>query len=235
MKKYAGKIMKWALVPLVVVVMGIICITAWQPAQAALTMTTAIDTIDAWQAVVAGTLVDGTPDSISDSYSTILYIELVPIEDNVATDGAEVIVEISYADDLYIELVKLKATAETPLADDLDEGGGVTAGDTTITLTDESVGDLDVIGRRIFIYDTGAIANSEVVRVKSVNAGTNTLTLAQDVLNNHDDAETVHDRVDQWAIKIPFGAAYVRTIINNVDADHDYAFTTRISKVTALN
>lgn len=194
------------------------------------TMTTSIDTIDAWQAVTAGTLVDGAGDSISDSYATMLYIELAPIE-AVATDGAEVIVEISYADDLWVELVKFKATAETAGADDLDEGGGATAGDAAITLTDATTDDFDVVGRRWLIWDTGAVANSEVVRT-DVLAG-NVVTLAQDLLNNHDDAEPVYDRVDQWVVRIPFGAAYVRTLINNVDADCDCAFTTRISKVTA--
>ena len=197
---------------------------------AAPTMTTAIDTIDAWQAVTAGTCVDGTADSISDSYSTILYIELAPIE-AVATDGAEVIVEISYADDLWIEYRQFKGTAETPGSDDLDEGGGASAGDATITLSDATTDDFDVIGRRWLIYDTGNLSNSEVVRSESLSG--NEITLSQDLLNNHDDAEPVYDRVDQWAVRIPFGVAYVRTLINNVDADCDCAFTTRISKVTA--
>ena len=173
----------------------------------------------------------GTPDQISDSYATIVYIEVADIE-AVAQEGVTVIVEVSYADDLWMKLVEFKGTAQTGGADDLDEGGGATAGDATITLTDATTDDFDIVGRKWLIWDTGAVANSESVRTVSV-AG-NVVTLAQDLLNNHDDAEPVYDLVDEWVISIPFGVAWVRVLVNNTDADCDVASTTRISKVTAL-
>lgn len=196
----------------------------------ALTKTTSIDQIDAWQAVTAGTLVVGTADAINDSYNTLLYVELAPIE-AVATDGAEVIVEVSYGDDDWVQIATVKATAETPATTTLNDAAA-NAGDTSITLTDATTGDFDVPGRKWFIKD-GTIGNSESVR--TVVNSTHTVTLCQDLMRSHADSLNVYDRVDEWVFEIPMAASYVRTIINNVDADCDVAFTTRISKVTALS
>lgn len=193
-------------------------------------MTTSIDEIDAWQAVAQATLVVGNADSVSDSYATVLYIE-VALSDSDAQAGCDVIVEVSYADDNWMQLTTFKGTAETPALTDLDEGGGAVAGETTVTLTDATTGDYDVPGRKWFILD-GTVGNSESVRTV-VNA-THTVTLCQDLLRNHADAQVTTDRVDEWVISIPFGVAYVRTLINNTDADAGVHFTTRISKVTAL-
>lgn len=199
-------------------------------AQAALTKTTTINEIDAWQAVAAGTLVVGTAEDISTSYDTILYIE-VALTDADAQAGCTVIVEISYADDNWVELTSFTGTAETPALTDLDEVGGAAAGESTITLTDATTGDYDVPGRRWFILD-GTVGNSESVRTV-VNA-THTVTLCQDLLRNHADAQVTTDRVDQWIVKIPNAASWVRTLINNTDADAGVHFTTRDSEVTVI-
>ena len=196
----------------------------------ALTKTTAIDEVDAWQAVTAATLVEGTAKSISDSYETLLYLEIALIE-AVATDGVEAIIEISYGDDNWMQLTTVKGTAETPATTTLNDAAAG-AGDSDITLTDATTGDFDVPGRKWFIKD-GTIANSESVRTK-VNA-VHTVTLCQDLLRAHANGLSVYDRVDEWCIAIPFGASYVRTLIYNVDADCDCAFTTRVSKVTAIS
>ena len=196
----------------------------------ALTKTTSIDTIDAWQAVTAGTLTVGNADVISDSYNSILYLEIAIIE-AVAHDGAEAIIEVSYADDEWVKLTEVKGTAETPATTTINDAA-VSATDTTITLTDATTGDFDVVGRKWFIKD-GTIANSESVRTKSNS--THTVTLCQDLIRAHADGLSVYDRVDEWVIQLPFAASQVRVLVNNVDADSDIAFTTRISKVTALS
>lgn len=195
----------------------------------ALTKTTTINVVDAWQAVTAGTLTDGAYEDVSGAYEAILYIECALIE-AVAHDGVEMIVEVSYADDEWVQLRKLKGTAETPGTTTVNDAG-VNAGDTTITLTDATTADFDVIGRKWFIKD-GTIGNSEAVRTKSVSG--NTVTLCQDLIRNHADSLNVYDRVDEWVVEIPFAASAVRTLCNNVDSDCDVAFTTRLSKVTAL-
>ena len=101
-----------------------------------------------------------------------------------------------------------------------------TAGDTTITLTDATTGDYDVPGRKWFIQDD-TVANSETVRTV-VNA-TQTVTLCQDLIRSHADSLIVSDRVDEWVVAIPMAVSYVRTLINNTDADASIHFTTRIS------
>lgn len=199
------------------------------PAQAALTMTTSIDEIDAWQAVTAGTLVAGTADSVSDSYATVLYVEVALIE-AVAQSGCDVIIEVSYADDNWMQLTAFQGTAETPATTAINDAT-CNAADTTVILDDSTTGDFDVPSRKWFIKD-GTIGNSESVRTKS-NSG-NTVTICHDLLRGHADNTNVYDRVDEWVVSIPFGVAYVRTLVNNTDADSDVAFTTRISKVTAL-
>jgi len=208
-----------------------LCVVLWFVAITyadAPTMTTSIDEIDAWQAVTAGTMAEGTADSISDSYSTILYIEVAHIE-AVAQDGVTVIVEVSYGDDNWMQLTSFTGTGETCATTQTAEDP-TSAGDSTVTLDDSSTGDFDVVGRKWFIKD-GTIGNSESVRTKSDNA--NVVTLCQDTLREHAVDSNVYDRCDEWVVRIPFGVAYVRTLVNNTDADCDVAFTTRISKVTA--
>lgn len=229
-RRFLGKIMRWTLVSLACAVLGIICIMPAHKAMAALTMTTAIDEIDAWAAITAGTMREGTADSISDSYQTILHIEVAHIE-SVAQEGVTVIVEVSYADDNWMKLTEFTGTAETCATTQTAEDPTV-AGDTTVTLDDSATGDFDVVGRKWFIKD-GTIGNSESVRTLSDNA--NVVTLCQDTMREHAVDSDVYDRCDEWTVNVPFGCAYVRVLVNNTDSDSDVASTTRISKVTALN
>jgi hypothetical protein len=194
----------------------------------ALTKTTSILQLDAWQVVSAGTLVDGAVGTVSDSFDTVLYLEIAPVSTN-ATDGVEAMVEVSYADDDWMQLTTVKGTAETVATTTLNDAAA-TAGDPDITLTSAGA-DFNVVGRKWFIKDATA-GNSESVRTKSV--ATNTVTLCQDLLRTHADGSDVYDRVDEWTIAIPFAVAKVRVLLNNVDADCDCMFTTRLSKVTAL-
>lgn len=201
-------------------------------AQAALTKTTVFDTIDAWQSLAVATMAVGNAEDISGSYSTIVYIEVALTNAN-AQSGVSVEVEISYADDDWRTFWgPFTGTVETPGADDLDEGGGATAGDPTITLTDATTDDFDIIGRRWFIIH-GTVANSESVRTASI-AG-NVVTLTQDLMRNHLDAQIVWDRVDEWPVIIPFAASYVRVIVNNTDADATIHWRSYCSKVTSMN
>ena len=195
----------------------------------ALTKTTSIDEIDPWQETAAGTLDVGAAKSLSDSYASMLYIEVAMIE-AVDQVGVEVIVEVSYADDDWTKLIEFTGTAETPATTTINDATA-DEGDPSITLTDATTGDFDVPGRKWFIKD-GTIGNSESVKTQ-VNA-VHTVTLCQDLLRNHANGLSVYDRVDEWVVEIPMAAAHVRTLINNVDADSDVAFTTRISKVTVL-
>jgi len=123
-----------------------------------------------------------------------------------------------------------KGTAETPATTTLNDADAA-ATDTTITLTDATTGDFDVPGRKWLIVD-GTVGNSESVRTQ-VNS-THTVTLCQDLIRSHANGLSVWDRVDEWSIRIPFGAAYVRVLVNNTDADAAVHWRSFCSKVSAI-
>ena len=197
----------------------------------ALTKTTTIVEIDAWQAVAVASLVVGTAKDISGSYDPILYIEAA-LTDADAQEGMTIIVEISYADDDWTKLYEFTGTAETPnttpLADD-----PLAAGSTTINLDDASAGDFGTIGRKWFILDGVDVSKSESVRTKSIS--TNAVGVCQDTLRAHVTDTAVWDRVDEWGgLPIPMAAAYVRILYNNTDANAVVHVTSRLSTVTGL-
>lgn len=230
-RRYIGKIMQFTLITLVAFILGVICTMPLKKTEAALTMSTTLDEVDAWQAVTAGTMVVGSEEDIHSNYRTIVCIEWALIE-AVAHDGSGgVSIEISYGDDNWIQFWgPVGFTAETAATTQTAEDP-TSAGDTTVTLDDSATGDFDVVGRKWFIKD-GTIGNSESVRTKSDNA--NVVTLCQDTMREHAVDSDVYDRVDEWVVKIPGGIAYFRILVNNGDADCDGAFTSRKLNLTGL-
>lgn len=201
------------------------------PMQAALTKTTAFDTIDAWQALGTAVMAVGNAEDISGSYATVVYLEVALTHAN-AQAGVTVLVEISYADDDWILWWgPFTGTAETPATTTLNDAAA-NAGDTSITLTDATTGDFDVPLRKWFIVD-GTVGNSESVKT-DINS-THTVTLCQDLLRSHANSLNVWDRVDEWAINIPFAASFVRVIVYNSDADATIHWRSYCSKVTSMN
>jgi hypothetical protein len=231
MKKYAGKIMRWTLVSLVILTLAIVTIMPAHKTRAALTKTTALDGIDAWQSLAVATVAVGNSEDISLSYSTVVYVEVAYTHAN-AQAGVELVIEASpLTGDDWTVVWTGTTTGATPNLDDLNEGGGASAGDTTITLTD-TTGNYDNNFSLFFVVDT-TVAESEVLRVKSEAA--NVVTLCQDLKYNHVDAEVTTDEVYQKAVSIPFPASYVRVLVNNSDADATIHWRSHCSKVTALN
>ena len=231
-RRFMGKIMQLTLVSLACYILVMVMVMPGHDAQAALAKTEAFDTIDAWQALAVATLAVGNSEDVSDSYKTILYIETA-YTGAAAQAGCTVIVEISYATaDDWIPLTTFKGKAVTPGLDDLDEAGNTLAGDTTITTTGGAADLFDVVGQTWFIVDT-TVAESEVLRTKSWD--TQTATLVQDAKYAHADAEVISDAVDQWAIQLPFEAAFVHVLVNNSDADATMHWRSFCSKVSSLN
>ncbi len=201
-----------------------------QPLPGAITKTTAVTVVDAWQALAAATLAVGNNHDISGSYQTKVYLEIA-YTDAQAQGGVDVLVEISYADDDWVLYHRFTTTGDTPATTTINVGGGSGPGDPTITLTDATTGDFDVPARKWFIVD-GTVANSESVKT-AVNA-VHTITLAQDLIRAHNNGLNVWDFVFEKTISIPMPAAQVRVLINNTDADADIHWTTRVSKVTGI-
>lgn len=229
MKKYAGKIMRWMLLSLAYVVLAIICIMPAHKTMAAVTVTTSFDTIDAWQALAAGTLAVGNAEDVTD-YAKNICIE-VALTDTDAQSGCDVIVEGSYAADDWMTIVEFQGTAETPATTDVNDASS-TAGDAYMILVDSATGDFDVPGRKWFVVD-GTVANSESFRTKS-NANPDTVTLCQDTMRNHANSLACWDRVDDWIVHIPTSFAFVRVLVNNTDANADVHWRSFVVKTSAL-
>ena len=202
----------------------ILCVSV---ALAALTKTTTIIELDQWEEVLAGTLDVGAAGDISGSYDTILYLEIA-YADVDAQDGVEVSIEVSYGDDDWTLLTKPfttpVGTSETTTINGLEA-----AGQTVITLTDASK--FNIRGLKWFM-ENGTDRDSESVRTKS--AAGNNVTLCHDTQRQQADLSSVWDIVHERIVPIPASFAYVRVLINNVDANADIFYTTRISKVTGL-
>ncbi len=194
---------------------------------AALTKTTSIVELDAWNETTALRVDVGNAGNISGSYDTILYLEIA-YADADAQDGVGVSIEVSYGDDDWTLLTEF-TTPQKSGGDTVTISGAVTAGDTTVTLTDGTTSGEE--GRKWFIRDA-TIANSESVRSKSEAA--NTVTLCHDLLRNHANATVTWQTVYEYIFPIPAAFAYVRVLINNTDANAVVIWTSRISKVTAL-
>ncbi len=195
---------------------------------AALTKTTSIVELDPWESVDAGTLDVGAAGNISDSYSTLLVVEIA-YADTDAQDGVHVIIETSYDDDDWTFLTEFMTQGEAT-QDVVTVNGAVTAGDTTVTVSD--IGDYQVEGRKFFIANSTPESASESMRHKSNAAAV--VTLCQDLMRNHANLAEVYAFVKERVIPIPAAFAYVRVIINNTDANADIYYTTRLLKVTGL-
>ena len=188
-----------------------------------------IDVVDNWQAVVAASMTAGSAKDLSNMRDVLLYIEAALVEAVAHGTGVQVLVEISYADDDWVLLTSFRGTAETAGTTTINDATAE-AGDSTITLTDATTADFDEKGRKWFILEA-TYANSE--SVKTISNAAHVVTLAQDLIRDHTNGANVYDRVDEWVVAIPDGAAYVRVLVNNDDADCDVAFTSRIGWVDA--
>ena len=196
----------------------------------ALTKTTTIDTVDAWQALGAGLLKTGNQEDNSTSFATTVYIEIA-YTDAQAQAGVDIIVEVSYNDDDWISLAGGAVTTITDTPATTTLNGAVTATDATITLTDATTGDFDVKARKWFIVD-GTVANSESFKTESNS--THVVTMTQDALRSHANSLNCWDMVVEHSFTIPITAGGFRVLINNTDDDADIHFRTWVAKVTAL-
>ena len=195
----------------------------------AITKTTTIDVVDAWQTVNAGELNVGTAHNISTSYETYLAIRYTGEPDQSLAAGAlQFLVEISYAEDNWTLLHNYSAVALD--TEDTTISGTEAAGQTILTLTSAVTDGFDTVGLKWFILD-GTIANSEIVRTKSASG--DNVTIAHDTINSHTDSVVINE-VHEIIISIPMPAAWVRVLPLNEDIDCDAHYTVLIYKVTGI-
>jgi len=186
--------------------------------------------VDAWQSVVAATVVVGAVADFSDAYGdSMLYVEIAQVE-AVAHDGGNMaIVQVSFGDDDWIDYTTLSLTADTAGTTTVNDATA-DADDTTITLTDSATADFDVKARKWYIKD-GTIANSE--SVYTIGDAAHTVTLASGLVRSHANGLNVYDRVDDFAVAIVEGVAAARVLYNNQDADCNVDVRSYLNKMTA--
>lgn len=176
-----------------------------------------LDTVDAWQAVAAASVVAGNAVDLRSFKNALLCVEVAYTSTNANALGPllQIYTSPTGVGD-WKPLTSLRGTAETAAASTINDAA-VAAGDTTITLTDATTGDFDVKGRKWYIKEA-TIANSESVITKS-NA-THVVTLLSALLRAHTNGAAVYDRVSDFPqIPIPDSAAYAMAVVNNDDAD----------------
>ena len=210
----------------------LLCVLALSlPAFGALTKSTALDELNAWEALAATVMDKTDPCDISGSYATVVGVD-VALTVAGAQDGVKITIEVSSAaaDDWipYQEVTVLAGV--TPTIGDINDTPLTT--ETSVTLTDSTAGKYDQVGQVWFIVDT-TVAQSEIVRTLTDNTADD-VEIAQDLKYTHEDTEVTTDEVYQGKFAIPMCYAYVRVLVHNTDAASGCHWRATIAKVTAL-
>jgi hypothetical protein len=251
MKKYAGKIMRWTLVSLVIVTLAIVCVTDWQPVQAAFTKTETTQSLE-WVELAAAEGATGMKETgsidVSGSYATTLHIDCC-LSSTTAHEGTEVVVQIASeagVDDAWTTLTRFVSTAGT--ASKADFAGNEAAGQTVLDVTDPDTANLNHQGKFIFIEHTSTVASCEIAYQidDSADAG-DTITVLDPITHAQTSAASdiytidgSHESaVNTWAVSVPLSASQARVIFNNWYDDDATASTVhvrvRVTMTTSLN
>ena len=207
-------------------------------------LTKSIAEIDAWAEVTAGTLRKGAALSVADCYEAMLHIDVALAEAAAEAIGALILVQVSSnttGDADWHTLVALSGPLGTAFKRDIS--GDEAAGQTTISTTDPTTGNLDHLGKQLFIENTGTPANSEIVYQISNQADTGDTIGILDGLANAQAAadgdiwsiDGTASAVAQYNVVLPMAANRVRVLYDNILATGVDIFSRcRISKVTAV-
>jgi hypothetical protein len=214
------------------------------PAHAALTK--AVEAVDAWAEVVAGTAREGGTIDVSPNYQTTLYIDVCLAEAAVESVGAVIYVEVSSnttgdADWEVLQPFGGPTSTGTPFKRDISADEA--AGQTVLSTTDPVTGNLNHHGKFLFIENTATAANSEIVfsTADSGDAG-DTITVLDGITNAQAAADgdiwsidAAESAVAQYVIAIPDTAYRVRVVYSNILATGTDIFTRcRIGKETGI-
>lgn len=237
MRKYAGKIMRWTLVSLTLVMLGIICIIPCQPARAALTITSSV--IDDWSAVAEGATDESTVIDLSGNYATAVHIQAFT-DMNDAHEGTEFIIQVSgksSGDEDWSDFFVIIALDGDGDAEPIDDNP--LSGSTTITVSNTGGGyETAPMGKWIAIED-GTLVNSELVWLTAFTTDTD-LTILENTTNSHAVSTLLWDVAISRTYYIPFGIGVRARVICNNGYDIDGTASSLNWKVgktvtTALN
>jgi hypothetical protein len=207
-------------------------------------LTKAVEAVDAWLEVTAGTAREGATIDISPNYQTTLLIDVALSEAAAEAIGATIWVEVSSnttGDADWEVLTSLGGPTGTPFKRDIS--GDEAAGQTVLSTTDPVTGNLNHHGKFLFIENTATAANSEIVfsLSDSGDAG-DTITVLDGITNAQAaadgdiwSADAAVSVVAQYVVAIPDTAYRVRVVYDNINATGTDIFTrARISKMTGI-
>jgi hypothetical protein len=217
-RRYLGKIMRWTLVSLAVVCLGIVCVTPFK-AQAALTIAGSV--IDDWSAVAAQATDESTVIDIDDNYATAIHIQAF-LDSTTAHEGTEFVIQVSglpSGDEDWSDLTKFTALVGTANSENQTEDP-LAVGQTTINCADTGGGyETEPMGKWIAIEDSTLI-NSELMWLTGFVADTS-ITVLDGTTNAHALNTTMYDIAVSKTIAIPFGAGERARVICNNGKDMD--------------
>jgi len=223
MKRYAGKIMRWTMVSLAVVVMAIVCV---MPAH----RTMAADVTKSQGELYDWTLLDdtgGTPyletgtHTYTDTFSSVLYVNMVNIgaAGTAGAQGFKVFVRVSGTDEGWREFIDLTMDAAASDVGDLDD----TAASAQAVIPLTSTTNYETPGDVFFIHDAGTIADSALVLFGGVFANDVSITVIDNLVNAYDASDNLYNVIGQWSISLPNGCDEAKVLFYNGDADANYA------------
>lgn len=225
-KRFAGKIMRFTLVSLTVVILAMVMVISSHNAHAT-------DVTKSQGQLYDWTLLDdigGTPyletgvHTYTDTLSSVLNIAMVNI--GAAADagsiGFKIFVRYGAADDGWREWIDLKADVAVAVTTVLDAESAAAQAVINVTAT-AGFDDPTQIGDTYFIKNA-TLANSELVIWGGVHADAATLTVIDNLVTTHAvTSSSLYAVVSQWNIRLPNGNDEAKVLFYNQDADANYA------------
>lgn len=225
MKKYAGKIMRWTLISLFLLCLGIICIMPAHKTMAADVDKSQGELYD-WTLLddVAGgpTLETGTH-TYTDTLSSVLNVVMVNIGAvaDAGSVGFMVFVRYGAADDSWRLWIDLKADVAVAVTIDVDAQAASAQAVIPLTAT-TNFDEPARIGDTFFLRDT-VLADSELVIWGGVFDNDVSITVIDDITETKEATADIYQVVSQWSILLPNGNDEAKVVFYNRDADANYA------------
>ncbi len=223
MKKYAGKIMRWTLISLFLLCLGIVCV---MPAHKIM----AVDVDKSQGELYDWTLLDdtgGTPyletgtHTYTDTFSSVLHVTMVNIgaAGTANAQGFKIFVRFSGTEEGWREFIDLKMSATASDVGDMDDTAA--SGQAVIPLA--STTNYETPGDVFFLHDAGTIADSALVIFGGVYTNDVSVTVIDNLVNAYDAADNLYNVIGQWFVILPNGGDEAKVLFYNGDADANYA------------
>jgi hypothetical protein len=126
---------------------------------------------DEWQTLTPPAVAESTAFDVSASWDSIIAVDICQSSTTANTTGVEIIVQGRKEDSLdeWVTIAKVNPLAYGA-ATKSDFAAQEAAGQTTLSITDPTTGNLDHLGKFIFLEDTATIAQCEIAFIVECGA-----------------------------------------------------------------